>query len=259
MRRGSQGGFTLTELLIAVAIIATLAAIAVPNFLASRMAAHESAAIATLRTLATAQAQAQGACRIDVDADAIGEFGTFVELVGEAGVRTRRVDSEPAGADFSTQASAINTPPLTASMMDYMEASGYLVKGGYAFMVFLPDTSDPAVGVHEEITLSTSASRKRRKAVESVILRGGSQTVGIDLSETVWCAYAQPQTFKTTGTRAFFMNQAGDVLQCENTTAKHQGTSTAIAGESAFLGAGITSPLAIGTMGHDGEVWKITN
>jgi prepilin-type N-terminal cleavage/methylation domain-containing protein len=48
-------GFSLIELLIVVAIILIIAAIAVPSFLRSRMAANESAAVAALRTLNTAQ------------------------------------------------------------------------------------------------------------------------------------------------------------------------------------------------------------
>src|SRR5664279_6147983 len=48
-------GFSLIELLIVVAIILIIAAIAVPSFLRSRMAANESAAVGALRTLNTAQ------------------------------------------------------------------------------------------------------------------------------------------------------------------------------------------------------------
>jgi prepilin-type N-terminal cleavage/methylation domain-containing protein len=48
-------GFSLIELLIVVAIILIIAAIAVPSFLHSRMAANESAAVGALRTLNTAQ------------------------------------------------------------------------------------------------------------------------------------------------------------------------------------------------------------
>jgi type IV pilus assembly protein PilA len=52
--RGSKG-FSLIELLIVVAIILIIAAIAIPSFLRSRIAAQESAAAASVRTLNTAQ------------------------------------------------------------------------------------------------------------------------------------------------------------------------------------------------------------
>ena len=48
-------GFSLIELLIVVAIILIIAAIAIPSFLHSRMAANESVAAASIRTLNTAQ------------------------------------------------------------------------------------------------------------------------------------------------------------------------------------------------------------
>jgi len=48
-------GFSLIELLIVVAIILIIAAIAVPSFLRSRMAANESSAVGALRILNTAE------------------------------------------------------------------------------------------------------------------------------------------------------------------------------------------------------------
>ncbi|MBU1122525.1 MAG: prepilin-type N-terminal cleavage/methylation domain-containing protein [Candidatus Omnitrophica bacterium] len=47
-------GFTLVEIMIVVAIIALLAAIAIPNLLRPRLAANEAKAQATLRTISTA-------------------------------------------------------------------------------------------------------------------------------------------------------------------------------------------------------------
>lgn len=52
--RSNHNGFSLIELLIVVAIILIIAAIAIPNFLRSRMAANEASAAENLRTVTTA-------------------------------------------------------------------------------------------------------------------------------------------------------------------------------------------------------------
>lgn len=68
-------GFSLLELLIVVAIILIIATIAIPSLLRSRQAANESAAVATLRTVNTAQ--------ITYLSSSGGSFGTFANLVTE--------------------------------------------------------------------------------------------------------------------------------------------------------------------------------
>ncbi len=50
-----EKGFSLIELLIVVAIILIIAAIAIPNLVRSRMAANESSAVSSLRTINTAE------------------------------------------------------------------------------------------------------------------------------------------------------------------------------------------------------------
>jgi type IV pilus assembly protein PilA len=50
-----HAGFSLIELLIVIAIILIIAAIAIPNLLHSRMAANESSAVGSMRSIATAE------------------------------------------------------------------------------------------------------------------------------------------------------------------------------------------------------------
>ena len=54
MHLRSKKGFTLVEIMIVVAIIALLAAIAIPNLLRARHNANESAAIGSMRTFSSA-------------------------------------------------------------------------------------------------------------------------------------------------------------------------------------------------------------
>jgi type IV pilus assembly protein PilA len=76
-----QKGFSLIELLIVVAIILIIAAIAIPNLLRARIAANESSAVSSVRTINTAEVTYQSAY------PTVGVSATLVALRPGAGLQ----------------------------------------------------------------------------------------------------------------------------------------------------------------------------
>jgi type IV pilus assembly protein PilA len=105
-----QKGFSLIELLIVVAIILIIAAIAIPNLLRSRMAANESSAVGSLRTINTAEVT----------------FATTYPSVGFTGLTNL-------GGAAAACTAATGATSTTACLIDQVLASSPAIKSGYTF------------------------------------------------------------------------------------------------------------------------------
>lgn len=216
-------GFTLPELLLVISVIAVLASITIPNVMAARRSADETAAVATLRNIISAQAQFAQSGKADADRDGTGEYGGFVELSGAAPGR---------------MAAALKPPVLSGSFRR-LNAGGEVSRSGYLFRLYLPD--EDGQGVPEP---------------QGGYAKDGS--VGCDLAESAWCVYAWPNTAGQGEGRTFFANQAGALTFTEDRA--YTGPGHGPAADAAFLAAGhITGMPAVAAAGQDGNVWKQVN
>jgi type IV pilus assembly protein PilA len=137
-----QKGFSLIELLIVVAIILIIAAIAIPNLIKSKMAANESSAVGSLRTITTANIAYSTAC------PSVGFAATLAEL--------------QAGASCAAASNEIDNTLSTGT------------KSGYSF-VYTPGSGTPLTQFTTAANPLTTSSGTRHFFVdESGVIRANA-------------------------------------------------------------------------------------
>jgi type IV pilus assembly protein PilA len=158
-----QKGFSLIELLIVVAIILIIAAIAIPNLMRSKMAANESSAISSLRTINTAEV---------TYATVYPGVGYSVDLPSLGG--TPAVCSAPGGANSTTACIIDQVLALATSLAS--------AKSGYFFTYNL---NGAAGGINTAYTLS---------ATPTVVGTAGQRNFFTDQSGVLRYALTGPAT-----------------------------------------------------------------
>lgn len=212
---------------LAVAGVVAAAGIAVPHWRRRNLNANESAAIAAMKNISSAQAQMQASGIIDADGNGAGEYGFFAELAGTAALRAAASGDSPPGK---------LSPPVLSPRFGAVRG-GRVHVGGYVFQMFLPGAKGGWVAEADA--------------------GGGAPGVDATRAEMEWICYAWPEEYDVTGIRAFMVTQGGDVLVTRQSAAMCSGDAGPVPGQSGFAVKGSGHAPAANVEDVLGNLWSV--
>jgi prepilin-type N-terminal cleavage/methylation domain-containing protein len=201
-------GFTLIELMIVIAIIAIIAAIAIPNLLESRITSQEAAGATALKSgILPAQVQFQAGSYCDLDGNGIGTYAVD-------GIHSLLVAVDP----YKVLSGAQTTGPANNITLSLLAPSYGIESGPYTTAA----ANSVVVGAatNPQVWPVISGYMFKTPTTATIPALGPPATDGS--GERDWCIISFPQDDQQ-GRRFFCINQAGNIYSSKASATAYDG------------------------------------
>jgi type II secretory pathway pseudopilin PulG len=180
--------------MIVIAIIAVIAAIAIPGLLRSRSHSNETSAIGSLKVITSGLEQFRNSCSVDLNTNGLGEFGYLEEL---SGLGNYRINNTGGTGNMNAHAS-----PWISTVFGNTDANGCASKSGYLFVIYLPTGPNGATCIYPT-------------------------AVNLGLAEKSFILYGFPNVIGKSGVRVFAVNQVLMIYGWGNSQSTYAGSGNA--------------------------------